>query len=294
MSIIFGTTNTDGSGSSHNLDEGNGITITDGVNSTNGVNSIVTEDGLLHSIAVNADEWNGADNKEIRIDENADYIRVDDFVDVEITNGAENGFSHIEILNAKRGQIDTTAGDSDDSIVIGVNSNNDHWENDFNIETGSGSDMIKMMNVNNSKYTEFDIDSGEGNDTVDVSELEIAAKSSQLRHVDGGEGLDVLVTNGDATIDFEGFEVVEGAGFDSTLSLDSDLIANNADLELGLVVYNIDVEIEADYTVTEITDAQAEYLDELGYEADDFTALTVTTDDGEYSVLTDDSSYAVA
>ncbi len=294
MSIIFGTTNTDGSGSSHNLDEGNGITITTGENSTNGVNSIVVEDDLLDSIAVNADEWNGVDNKEIRIDENADFIQVDNFVDVEIVNGAENGFSHIEIMNVKRGSIDTTASDSDDSIVIGVNSNNDHWDNDFNIETGSGSDMIKMMDVNNSKYTEFDIDSGEGNDTVDVSELEVAAKSDQLRHVDGGEGLDVLVTNGDATIDFEGFEVVEGNGFDSTLSLDSDLIANNADLELGLVVSNIEVEIEADYTVAEMTDAQAEYLDELGYEADDFTALTVTTEDGEYSLLTDDSSYAVA
>ncbi len=90
-----------------------------------------------------------------------------------MVNGAENGFSHIEIMNVKRGSIDTTASDSDDSIVIGVNSNNDHWDNDFNIETGSGSDMIKMMDVNNSKYTEFDIDSGEGNDTVDVSEQEV-------------------------------------------------------------------------------------------------------------------------
>ncbi len=293
MSIIFGTTNTDGSGSSHNLDEGNGITITTGENSTNGVNSIVVEDSLK-DIIVNAEDWNGVDNKEIRIDENADFIQIDNFVDVEIVNGAENGFSHIEIMNVKRGSIDTSASDSDDSIVIGVNSNNDHWENDFHIETGTGSDMIKMMDVNNSQYTEFDIDAGEGNDTVDVSDLLVAEKSSQLRHADGGEGLDVLVTNGDATIDFEGFEVVEGTGFDATLSLDSDLLANNADLELGLVVSNIDVEIEADYTVTEMTDAQAEYLDELGYEADDFTALTVTTEDGEYSLLTDDSSYAVA
>ncbi len=82
MSIIFGTTNTDGSGSSHNLDEGNGITITTGENSSNGVNSIVVEDDLLDSIAVNADEWNGVDNKEIRIDENADFIQVDNFLEV--------------------------------------------------------------------------------------------------------------------------------------------------------------------------------------------------------------------
>ncbi len=292
MSIIFGTTNTDGSGSSHNLDETNGITITTGEGNSNGVNSIVVDD-VLTDIAINADEWNGVDNKEIRIDENADFIQVDNFVDVEITNGAENGFSHIEVLNVKRGQIDTSASDSNDSIVLGVNSNNDMWSNEFTINTGEGSDMIKMIDMNNSKYTEFDIDAGEGNDTVDVSELQVAA-SDQVRHIDGGDGLDVLVTNGDAAIEFEGFEVVEGTGFDQTLSLDGDLIANNADLELGLVVSNIDVEIDADYEVTELSEAQAEYLDELGYDADDFTALTVTTEDGEYSVLTDDSSYAVA
>ncbi len=71
--------------------------------------------------------------------------------------------------------------------------------------------MIKMMDLNNSKYTEFDIDAGEGNDTVDIAELEVAA-GGQERHVDGGEGLDVLVTNGDAAVEFEGFEVVEGNG----------------------------------------------------------------------------------
>lgn len=300
MSIIFGTTNSDGSGSSSDLNESNGITINAGEGSSDGVNYEIKGEGdygfPFTSIEVDSDTWNGDDSKEIKIDESADYIKVDNFVDVQITNSATEGFSHIEVLNVKRGQIDTSASDSDDSIVLGVNANNDHWSNEFTIDSGAGSDMIKMANVNNSKYTEFDIDAGEGSDTVDVSGLEEAASSSQTRHIDGGEGLDFLVTNGDSTIEFEGFEVVQGNGFDQTLTLDSELLADNADVSLGLVVSNIDVEFSDDisgYEVSELSDAQQEYIDDLGFDTDDFSVVTVTTEDGnEYSLLTDDSSYA--
>ncbi len=297
MSIIFGTTNTDGSGSAQDLTEDTGIVIS-GTGETDGVNHVILGEGDFgldfSTIEVDADEWNGVDNKEISIDESADYIRVDNFVDVEIINSAEDGFSHIEVLNVKRGLIDTSATDSDDSIVIGVNANNNHWSNEFEITTGEGNDTVLMTDVARSGYTDLDINTGEGNDTIDLADLHAAASSDQVRHVDGGTGLDVLVTNGDSVLQFEGIEVVEGQGFEQTQILNSDLIADNADLELGLVMTNISVEFDTDvsYEVADMSAAQAEYLDELGYDAEDFSLVSVSTADGDFSVLTDDASFA--
>ncbi len=299
MSVIFGTSNTDGSGSSANLNDENGTLVQNDYDQDGVTINVTGEDELGFSFSeIEADTsvWNSP--KEVKVEGTTDeVIQVNNFVDVYIDNQADLGSSQIDVLNVKRGYINTAGVDSDDNIMIGVKSNNETWSNLFEVNTGEGNDSVMMMNIENSKFTEFDVNLGEGNDSFNISGLELSAQESQLRHVDGGEGLDVLVTNGDANLTFEGFEVVQGAGQGegSTLNLDADMLANNGDVELGLIVADIDVEMGEgveSYTASELTADQAAYLDQEGFDASEFTSVTFTTDSGdEYTVLTDDTDF---
>ncbi|MFD2016972.1 hypothetical protein ACFSJQ_18270 [Vibrio olivae] len=161
--------------------------------------------------------------------------------------------------------------------------------------TGAGNDFVEFYNVVNSQLTGFDVDLGEGNDTFDISELNVAASNADDRYVDGGEGLDVLIYNGDSAVDFAGFEVVTGS--DVSVTLDSDLLAANASSQLGLVVADIELELSDDISASvseELSGDQVDYLSELGYDASDFVAVDVITEDGAYAVLSNDDSWAVA
>ncbi len=75
------------------------------------------------------------------------------------------------MLNAKRGTIDTSGADSDDSIYIAVSSNSYSWSNLFTITTGDGDDDVTLADVTGSQYTSFDISLGDGNDVLDISDL---------------------------------------------------------------------------------------------------------------------------
>ncbi|MGD8110653.1 hypothetical protein [Vibrio sp. TRT 17S01] len=295
--IIFGTTNTDGTGSSANLNEGNGYVVDGNLYNDHGVVVGTWETGEnFETIIIGSEEWNGADSKEVSlIDTTATDITITNFVDANIINNSDVD-TQISLMQAKRGQIDTTGGSSSDSIQIGVKANNDHWENMFDIKTGEGNDTVMMADVENSKWTEFNVDLGEGNDEFDISELDVAQRGNQTRFVDGGEGLDTLVTNGDSTLEFTGMEVIVGAGdgAGSTLEVDTDLLSNNDDMGLGLIISNIDVEMDSKliYQAHELSAEQAAFLDQEGFDAADFVEVSVFGADGnEYTILTDDADF---
>ncbi|WP_367990318.1 hypothetical protein AB2S62_17125 [Vibrio sp. NTOU-M3] len=301
MSVIFGTTNTDGTGSAADLNEENGILVNDDYQQ-DGVNINVTDEDELgfsfSEIEADTSVWNSP--KEVKVEGSTDeVIQINNFVDVYIDNQSDLGHSQLDVLNVKRAFINTAGVDSDDSIMIGVKSNSVQWSNLFEVSTGEGNDAVSMMNIENSKYTEFDINLGNGNDKFDFSNLELAEYQSQLRHVDGGEGLDVLYTNGDANLTFEGFEVVQGKGqgVDSVLEMDAAALANNADSEFGLIVADLDVEMGEgveSYTVSELSASQADHLGDEGFDSSEFTAVTFTTESGdEFTILTDDADFLV-
>ncbi|WP_367989415.1 hypothetical protein AB2S62_19440 [Vibrio sp. NTOU-M3] len=297
MSIIFGTTNTDGTGSSSNLNTDNGFVVDGNIYDENGVQVGHMEVGdNFENIVINSNEWNGSTSKEVKLDTTATNITINNFVDADITNTSDVD-TQISLMNAKRGQIDTTGGTSSDSIQIGVTANNDLWSNMFEVSTGEGNDTVTMANVENSLWAEFNINTGEGNDEIDVSLLSLSANESQMRHVDGGEGLDTLVTNGDSNLTFEGIEIVvgEGNGAGSALEVDTDLLANNDDMGLGLIISNIDVEMGSDivaYQAHELSAEQASYLDQEGFDASGFVEVSIFGADGEeYTILTDDADF---
>ncbi|SDH23455.1 hypothetical protein SAMN04488136_11184 [Vibrio xiamenensis] len=296
MSVIIGTSNLDSTGSSAGLTEENGTLVSDYYDE-NGV-LVYTFDSsssvAFNSVQIQSDTWDNENYKETKVDGNYEVITVDNFVDVDITNASDLGYSHIDVLNAKRGTIDTSGADSDDSIYIAVSSNSYTWSNLFTITTGEGDDDVTLANVTGSQYTSFDISLGDGNDVLDISDLLDAKYDKIERTVDGGDGFDVLITNGDDNVEFSGFEVVEGTGFDDTLELDSETLAANDDGELGLVIANISISYSDDltYTTSDLDQEQTDYLDNLGYDADSFEVVTVTSSDGEYTLLVESDSYA--
>ncbi len=299
MSVILGETNTDGTGSSANLTGENGEIVT-------GV--YIDEDGILamdgdsrlgevfDTATVYSDEWDLDGYKEVSVEGSYDRITVTNVTDVDITNSASNGVSHIEVLYAKRGQIDTSDSDSADSIFIAVTSNNELWSNMFEVTTGAGNDYVQFYNVANSNLTGFDVDLGAGNDTLDISDLLVATSNADSRYATGGEGLDVLITNGDSAVDFADFEVITGSS-DVTVTLDSDLLEANSSSSLGLVVADVQLELSDDISASvseELSGDQEDYLTELGYDASEFVVVDVITEEGAYSILTNDDSWATA
>ncbi len=296
MSVIIGNINKNGSSSAANLTEDNGMLV-DGNFMADNMTIYHTGselEGSYSSLYVSSDVWNVGKYKEVKIDGSYQDITVDNMTDVSITNQSELGYSDISILSAKRGDINTSGIDSDDSIFIGVESNSANWSNLFTIKTGYGDDTVTMTNFGGSKWTEFDINTGKGSDVVDISDLDVAVSDSQVRHVDGGTGFDVLYTNGDDNLEIEGFEVIIGLNSES-ITVDQDLVENNGSGQ-GLVLTGVDIEFSSDleYTVQDLELSQMGYLNDLKYDYHDFSQVIVTIDGEDYVLLVDDSDFAVA
>ncbi len=287
MSVIIGTSNHDGTGSSENLTADNGALISgyfndDGIT----VYPYETFSGIsFDSVQIQSDTWNNKNYKEAKVDGNYEAITIDNIIDLDIHNQSDLGFSHIELLNTKRGNIDTSGVDSDDSIFIGVYSNSSGWSNKFTIDTGEGNDSVTLANVQGSQYTRFDINLGTGDDQLDISTLSSSYKSYQERIAEGGDGFDVLITNGSNNVTFSGFEMVKGTGFNSTLSVTKDILDNNSDNDVGLIITNIDVDFSSalNYTTQAVDAEHSAYLEQHGFDVDTFDLVTV--DDGEYTLL---------
>ncbi|MGD8171941.1 hypothetical protein ACQEXU_09795 [Vibrio sp. TRT 21S02] len=303
MAILIGTTNIDGTGTSKNLTKDNTTYIQEDsylLWNKSGITIACTDhDDLikLDKIIINSDQWNKIGYKEANISSNSTFIDINNIVDVNIFNKSESGFSTLNITNVKRGQIDTSNSASSDTINIGVKSNSDSWSNTFDIDTGRGDDTVTLENIEGSQYTEFSINVGKGNDIVDLSQLSAASRDDKERHVDGGKGFDILITNGDDTITFEGFEAIQGKGFNQTLTLDSDDLASNSKATTGLIVTDIDLAFSTEITlidVDDLTNKQTREIERKGFDADEYHQVHVLSDGVEYTLLTNDDSFDVA
>lgn len=289
-SILAGTTNTDGTGSSVNLTLdnaslsllGNGSVTQDGVTLTH------TTHGAYSETWVSVSEWNQDGYKEVKINNADDALSIRGVVDVDITNSSSTGVS-IDIASAKRGQIETGCGDDD--INITVYSNNNDWVNDFVINTGAGDDSLTMADAQNSSFTSLEIDMGRGNDSVDVAGLSLPSSDAVSREIDGGRGFDSITLSSTSAVEFSNFEWVQGEG-DVELALSADLLADN-DAYRGLVFSDVELTFADDVhsvSFESLSWCDVRYLDSLGLDSSDYIALDVCTADGSYEVLTNDTN----
>jgi hypothetical protein len=191
------------------------------------------------------DTWNMHGFKAVSVDNAAETVSFYNFVDVNIHNTNTDGAT-VYLGNVKRADISLS--DGDDSIFATISSNKLSWSNLFSADTGAGDDSIVLMNsldslfdASNSKYTSLDIDMGTGNDEVSINRISDAFNSSVTRHIDGGDGTDVLHLGANTTVDFENFEAVFGKNDEAPTAIiltEDNLIADHAvllqDIDLDL------------------------------------------------------------
>lgn len=312
MSILFGETNLDGKGSAANLLE-NGQMIDLSVKQFDFSDfphewSWDVEDGMAlvsstldhyHSIFTsvsNTGEWNESGMKEVYIDSNdaetltgeynLESLTVENYVDVyinlteELAN--ENGETQINVIDAKRGEIDTQDAGSV-NIEILANSNGDSWSNLFDVTTGDSDDEVQLYYSSESsmtEWTEFSVALNGGDDSFHY-DLADAASELQTRFVDGGDDEDTLVLYSDTDdLDFANFEHIETEALeDVTLTLNQELLSNNAD---GLTISGVDIDFSDQYDEISAT----EQLDENGQDTG-YWDVTVSYDDASYTLVTD-------
>ncbi|MBB4403340.1 MULTISPECIES: rhizobiocin [Rhizobium/Agrobacterium group] len=153
--------------------------------------------------------WNSVKNALAQSDTSENLI-FKDFVQVDVHLGG-TGSSTVEVLNAKRGNISTGAGN--DTVSVSVVSNDKVWVNAFNIDTGAGNDTIVVKagtafdggvaagtnvvnggaGVTDGSFTSVKIDAGAGNDSIDLSGVNLASSL-----VTGGKGIDHIKASGGA------------------------------------------------------------------------------------------------
>tara|TARA_Y100001956_G_C4120108_1_gene186952 strand:+ start:403 stop:1311 length:909 start_codon:yes stop_codon:yes gene_type:complete len=246
--------------------------------------------GFSTTVAM-AEDWNTRGYKEIKLEETSnELVYINNFVDVNINNQSDKGSSFIKVDNVKRADIDTGVG-TDDVLDISVFTNGgSSTVNQLSLNTGSGDDVVTLSSdIAKSSHTVFNIDVGADNDIVDISGINNAKGAWADRSVTGGEGLDVLIFNEDAALEFDGFEVLESGTAGGVLSLDEDEVINNSTAEGVLVVSGFDVDFEfAATNIGTVDAAQGAYLDSLGFDATDFEVITANIDGSEYTLLVDD------
>ncbi|SCY27743.1 rhizobiocin [Rhizobium sp. NFACC06-2] len=157
--------------------------------------------------------WNSVKNALAQSD-TSENLTFKDFVQVDVHLGG-TGSSTLEVINAKRGNISTGAGN--DTVNVSVVSNDKAWVNAFNIDTGAGNDSITVKagtalnsagaggvaggtnvvnggaGVTDGSFTSVKIDAGAGNDTIDLSGVNLASSL-----VTGGKGIDNIKASGGA------------------------------------------------------------------------------------------------
>ncbi|SDG91450.1 hypothetical protein SAMN04488136_104211 [Vibrio xiamenensis] len=321
MSVIFGTTNTDGTGSASNLTAENGNAFDldnleiDHSSPYEQVGSLEIDDVILKytndhygyatTYITNNGEWNADGAKELLIEytgpdsdtalimESRDTIRIDNFVDVNIhlegsmpyeeTYGASEEL-WLEIIDAKRADIDATDFDAQTVIRIATKSNGEHgeWSNMFNIQ---GSDTHHdEVQFEGSSYTEFNVSLNGGSDRF-TSMLAPKESADQIRFVDGGEGNDEITIYGNSSdIEFVNFENVSLAS-GSSFTLNEEVLQNNADgLKISTYQDSMDISFSDDYDSITAKQQYDENGDETGY-----LDVTVSYDDADYHLVVQDT-----
>ncbi|NFV79227.1 Ig-like domain-containing protein, partial [Magnetospirillum aberrantis] len=144
--------------------------------------------------------WNTIKSVLAESDHNA-TVRFENAVNTDVSLG-EGGDSQVTIVAAKRGDIVTASGD--DTVTITAESNDNGWDNTFNISTDDGNDTVT---VTGDTWTDTSIDTGAGADSVRLAgtfddivlkggdgadTLDIAAASFDFATIDSGAGDDVV------------------------------------------------------------------------------------------------------
>lgn len=273
------------------------VSINKGTVTDSSVHESVTSVEDDDAMYVAADYWNQNSLKTVSVDNDDSVVMVDNIVDVNIHNTNTNAVD-IAVNNVKRGEISAENGDA--NISVGLYSNNASGGNTFDITTDKGCDTIVLTNEQNSQYTSFHIQTGAGYDVVDVSGIEAPASSEVVRVIDGGTSNDeydsdyhedVLIFSGEDSMTFKNFEVVKGVD-GAALTMTDVLMADN-NSEEGLVVADVDLTLDSSILSYQVGEVQfaADTLDYAGLNADDFVELTLTTDDGIYSLVTNDAQF---
>lgn len=208
--VKVGTTNLDSTGSATGLTETTEETtivegLVDPIVADNSGTSIdtsevaVTEENQL--IEATASSWDDTNSKELQINAVDVNVLSWDFVDVDINLGESNSSVSVNVINSKRGEIET--GHGDDTITVNVLSNNAMWDNTFNIVSGQGNDNISFTEIENSHYTSVNINSGTGDDIIDITELAYDEDYAVTRTIDA-EGGDDEIYGSDGGNDISG------------------------------------------------------------------------------------------
>ena len=160
-------------------------------------------------------KWNSVRNVLAQSD-SAENVYFKDFVQADVHLGGSSA-SSVEILNVKRANVSTGAGN--DTVTISLLTNDSSWVNAVAVNTGAGNDTITIKSgvgfkdgsdagtggitgatafnggngFTDGRYTTVDIKAGAGNDTVDLSGVNL--KSST---VEGGTGIDHLIASSGA------------------------------------------------------------------------------------------------
>ena len=273
MSAIVGTTNIDGTGSASNLTAENGdvLDLTFGFTGSYMGDIQTRQQGLVEIYdswdhygigedrIENIGEWNQQGVKELYIDSSAGFggnqygtLTLKNFVDLYLelsSDLSEPGWasSDINIYDIKRGEIDLSSLEGESDVYIEVYSNSANWSNLFTITGSEQSDYLTMQAVAGTRWTEFNIDLSAGDDSFKCI-LAGAESSSQLRYVDGGDGSDTLIATHINDIDFENFETLINASISTqTLSIDQQLLANNASANNGLWLDGFNIEFSDEF-----------------------------------------------
>lgn len=240
--VQVGTTNFDGTGSAQNLtNEHTKYTAIDFLEQLGDDFQGVFSDNFFASysqdygVTVSASSWNAAGAKEVSIDLINEDVMVYDFVDVDINGSFSQQDVTYSISNAKRGNIESGAGN--DSVFLYVETNNAGWSNLFTIDTAAGNDYISVANSANSRFTSYDIDAGTGNDEVFLFTVEANVGEVQ-REVDLGAGDDLVIGSlgDDYIITGEGSDIVYAeAGNDVIVADQNDFVDGESGFDAVIV-----------------------------------------------------------
>ncbi len=151
-------------------------------------------------------DWTSSDSATLRLDrawntiKNAEVsnfggttLRVENFVDAWV-HLADNTGRSITIEGSKRAEVSTGGGN--DTITIGVESNNAGWTNEFIVDSGAGNDVIRyratatnyVAGQYRGQWTTTTTRAGAGDDTI------YGWGSDDI--VDGGAGIDQFILSG--------------------------------------------------------------------------------------------------
>jgi Ca2+-binding RTX toxin-like protein len=150
--------------------------------------------------------WNSVKNVLVESDTAANIV-LNDFVHADVYFGG-TGNSSVEIHNVKRGNIETGSGN--DSVLVSLSTNDNSWQNLFDVDTGAGNDTITFRQGDQTgiaktvdgRHTTVTIDAGAGSDVVDLSGLNL-----KLATINGGAGNDQFTgSNGKDTYVYNAIE----------------------------------------------------------------------------------------